>query len=90
MIANHCTQLKLTESINGTVQLHVSILAIHIVSSTSRIVFNPDAIVLDISVVLLSDLGKLYKFGDIELMPVSPRSHQESHRWFSSFFSFGA
>jgi hypothetical protein len=46
----------LTKSVNSRVQVSVSVLSVHIVSSGSGVVFNPHAKVLHVSAVLLSDL----------------------------------
>jgi hypothetical protein len=46
----------LTKSVNSRVQVSVSVLSVHIVSSGSGVVFNPHAKVLHISAVLLGDL----------------------------------
>jgi hypothetical protein len=42
--------------VDGRVQVGVTVLSVHIVSSTSGVVFDPDAEVLHVAVVLLSDL----------------------------------
>ena len=49
-------QRLLTEGVDGVVKSDVSVLAVHIVSAGARVVLNPDAVVLDVSGVLLHDL----------------------------------
>lgn len=48
--------MVLTKSVNSRVQVSVSVLSVHIVSSGSGVVFDPHAKVLHVSAVLLSDL----------------------------------
>lgn len=47
----------LTQSVNSRVQISVSVLSVHIVSSGSGVVFDPHAKVLHVSAVLLRDLN---------------------------------
>ena len=42
--------------INGIVERHVTVLSVHVMCSTSRVVFDPDSIVLDIRRLLLGNL----------------------------------
>ncbi len=44
--------------VDGRVQVGITVLSVHIVSATSGVVFDPDAEVLHVAVVLLSDLFK--------------------------------
>lgn len=48
----------LTKVVNSRVQVGVTVLSIHVVSARSRVVLDPDAVVLDVSVVLFGNLSE--------------------------------
>ena len=52
----------IVHGVDGIVERDVTVLSVHIVSSTSRVVFDPDRIVLDIGGLLLSDLRMRWQF----------------------------
>lgn len=47
---------ELTHKVDGAVDSRITVLAIHVVCATARVVFDPDTVVFHVSVVLLSDL----------------------------------
>jgi hypothetical protein len=49
--------MSLTKGVDGGGQADISVLTVHVVGTTSRVVFDPNTVILDVSGVLLSDLS---------------------------------
>lgn len=46
------------KGINGSVQGNIAVFTVHIVSAGTGVVFDPDAVVLHVTIILLSDLKR--------------------------------